>query len=246
MAKVAIDAGHGGADPGAVKYLREKDVNLTTALACRRFLELHGIEVWMSRTNDTNNDLNATCKKINKQGVDLALACHNNAGGGDGFEAYHSIYGGVGKTLAKNIEAEVKKLGQNSRGVKTRKNSKGKDYYGFIRLTNCPAVICEGVFVDNSTDVKIADTQAKQRQFGYAYARGILKTLGISEKPVYETTTTMNFRYAASLNSKVLATIPNGIVLTGPVDSNGWLNTTYNGKAGYVRVKGQKIYCKKV
>ncbi len=244
--KVAVDPGHGGADAGAVKYLREEDVNLTTGLACRDFLELHGVDVWMSRTKDVNTSLNRTCADINKWGADLAISVHNNAGGGDGFEAYYSIVGGVGKTLAKNIEAEVKELGQNSRGLKTKKNAEGKDYYGFIRMTNCPAVICEGVFVDNKTDVKIADTLAEQRLFGYAYAKGALKTLGIKEKPVYETTSSMNFRDAASLKSNILGTIPEGTVLTGIVDSNGWLKTTYKGRTGYVRAKGHKTYCKKV
>ena len=200
----------------------------------------------MSRTKDVDTSLNKTCADINKWGADLAISVHNNAGGGDGFEAYYSVVGGVGKVLAKNIEKEVKELGQNSRGLKTKKDADGTDYYGFIRMTNCPAVICEGVFVDNKTDVKIADAHAEQRLFGYAYAKGILKTLGIKEKPVYETTYSMNFRDAASLDSKVLATIPKGTVLTGIVDSNGWLKTTYKGKTGYVRAKGQKTYCKKV
>ena len=83
--------------------------------------------------------------------------------------------------MAQNIEAEVKKIGQNSRGLKTRRDTDGTDYYGMIRLTDAPAVICEGVFVDNATDVKIADTVEEQRAFGYAYARGILKTLGIAD-----------------------------------------------------------------
>lgn len=244
--KVAVDPGHGGTDAGAVKYLREKDVNLTMGLACRDFLELHDVAIWMSRTKDADTSLNKTCADINKWGADLAISVHNNAGGGDGFEAYYSIVGGVGKKLAKNIETEVKELGQNSRGLKTKKNAEGKDYYGFIRMTNCPAVICEGVFVDNKADVKIADTLAEQRLFGYAYAKGALRTLGIKEKPVYETTSSMNFRDAASLKSNVLGTIPEGTVLTGIVDSNGWLKTTYKGKTGYVRAKGQKTYCKKV
>ena len=87
--------------------------------------------------------------------------------------------------LAQNVEAEVLKIGQNSRGIKTRKNSVGKDYYGFIRLTTCPAIIVEGVFVDNANDAKAADTDAECKAFGVAYAKGILKTLGVKE-PVVE------------------------------------------------------------
>lgn len=182
MAKVFIGVGHGGSDPGAVKYIVEKNANLVTALACKELLEANGVTVRLSRTKDENDPLTEEIKECNAFNPDLAIDVHNNAGGGDGFEAYYSVVGGTSKTLAANIEAEVKAIGQNSRGIKTKKNSIGKDYYGFVRDTKAPAVIVEGVFVDNATDVKIADTADKLKAFGYAYARGILKTLGITEK----------------------------------------------------------------
>lgn len=183
MAKVYIDAGHGGSDPGAVKYVVERDVNLVMAQACNEYLKVHGVETMMSRTsNNRGTSINSMAEAANKWGADLVMSLHNNAGKGDGVEIYYSIAGGTGKVLAQNIEAEIKKLGQNSRGCKTRKGSNGSDYYGMIRLTNAPAVICEGAFVDNATDVKIIDTTAEQKAFGYAYARGALKTLGIKDK----------------------------------------------------------------
>lgn len=43
-------------------------------------------------------------------------------------------------------------------------------------------MICGGVFVDNETDVQIADSLEEQKAFGTAYAKGILRTLGISIK----------------------------------------------------------------
>ena len=179
MAKVFLGVGHGGNDPGASKYLVEKDVNLVMALACRDYLERNGVKVLMSRTKDENDPLTEEIKECNAFNPDLAVDIHNNAGGGDGFEAYYHFKGGSSKALALNIEEEVKAIGQNSRGCKTKVNASGRDYFGFIRQTNCPAVIVEGVFVDNATDVQIANTTEKQRAFGYAYARGILTTLGI-------------------------------------------------------------------
>ena len=189
MAKVYIDPGHGGYDNGAVKYVTEDKVNLVMGLACRDYLKAHGVDVKMSRTTDTGTSINTMASAANKWGADLVVSIHNNAGGGDGFEVFHSIAGGKGKTLAKNIEAEVKKLGQNSRGLKTKKNSSGADYFGMIRLADAPAVICEGAFVDNKKDAAQIDTTAEQQAFGYAYARGILKTLGIKDKgyPIAET-----------------------------------------------------------
>ena len=131
--KVFIGVGHGGRDFGAVKYAVEKDLNLVMALACRDYLVANGVEVQMSRTKDEDDDIAQEVRECNAYAPDLAIDVHNNAGGGDGFEVFHTIHGGVGKTLAQNIEAEVKKIGQNSRGIKVRKNKNGKDYYMFIR-----------------------------------------------------------------------------------------------------------------
>lgn len=197
MAKVFLGVGHGGDDPGAVKYLKESEVNLKMATACANLLRLNGVEVLMSRTKDENDPLTEEIKECNAYNPDVAVDVHNNSGGGDGFEVYHSIVGGKSETLAKNIETEVKMIGQNSRGVKTRKNSAGFDYYGFIRQTKCPAVICEGVFVDNKNDAAQADTDAKCRAFGEAYAKGILRTLGISNEIVPEQPATELYRVQA-------------------------------------------------
>lgn len=181
MAKVYLDPGHGGYDNGAVKYVTEDKVNLTMALACRDYLKANGVTVKMSRTTDTDTSISKMAADANNWKADYVVSIHNNAGGGDGFEAYHTIKGGDGKTLAANIEAEVKKIGQNSRGLKTKKNSDGADYFGMIRLTKAPAVILEGAFVDNKKDAAQIDSTAEQKEFGYAYARGILKTLGIKD-----------------------------------------------------------------
>lgn len=183
MAKVYLDPGHGGYDDGAVKYVTEDKVNLVMALACRDYLVANGVEVKMSRTTDTGTSITKMANAANAWGADLAVSIHNNAGGGDGFEAYYGIGSDMNgsKGLAAAIEAEVKKIGQNSRGLKTKKNANGADYFGFIRLTKMPAVILEGAFVDNKKDAAQIDTIAEQQAFGVAYAKGILKKLGIKE-----------------------------------------------------------------
>lgn len=224
MARVYIDAGHGGSDPGAVKYIVERDVNLVMALACRDYLNANGVSTKMSRTsNSTDTSINGMAREANSWGADLVVSIHNNAGGGDGFEVYHTVGGGKGKTLAQNIEAEVKKIGQNSRGLKTRRDTDGTDYYGMIRLTNAPAVICEGVFVDNETDVQIADTADEQKSFGYAYARGILKTLGIADNGLSGASGSV----ATTSAFKVRVTIKDLYIRTGP-------GTNY-GKKGFIK-----------
>jgi N-acetylmuramoyl-L-alanine amidase len=181
--KVFISAGHGGSDPGAVaNNTKEKDLNLSIALACRDVLVRHGIEVKMSRTKDENDPLSEEIRECNAYCPDLAVSIHNNAGGGDGAEAFYHYGGGKSKTLAENILAEIVKVGQNSRGAKIRKNSNGKDYYGFIRETSCPAVIVECAFVDNATDLQILSSEGKRKTMGEAIAKGILKTMGIEHQ----------------------------------------------------------------
>ena len=178
--KVFISAGHGGSDPGAVANgVKEKDLNLSIALACRDLLTKHGVEVKMSREKDENDALSDEIKECNAYKPDLAVSIHNNAGGGDGAEVFHHHGGGKGKVLAENILAEIVKVGQNSRGIKTRKNSSGKDYYGFIRETSAPAVIVECAFVDNANDLKIIASEAQRKAIGEAVAKGVLKTLGV-------------------------------------------------------------------
>lgn len=181
MAKVFIGVGHGGSDPGAVANgTKEKDLNLSIALACQVELERHGVEVRMSRTKDENDPLSEEIRECNAYGPTFAVDIHNNAGGGDGGEVFYHHGGGKGKTLAENILAEMVKVGQNSRGIKTRVNSQGKDYYAFIRNTSCPAVIVECAFVDNATDLQIVATEDKRKAMGIAIAKGILKSVGVA------------------------------------------------------------------
>ena len=58
---------------------------------------------------------------------------HFNAGGGQGFEMYHSVVGGTSKKLAENINAATSNL-MKSRGIKTLLDN-GKDSFRVIRDT---------------------------------------------------------------------------------------------------------------
>lgn len=180
MAKVYIGVGHGGKDPGAVANgVKESNLNLSVAKACYNALKRCGVEVRISRTKDVNSELIDRINEANSFGANLALDIHHNAGGGDGAEVYHTRFFGKGHTLAKNILGEMIKIGQNSRGTRVKKNQYGNDYFGFIRLTNMPAVLCECAFVDNKTDLQIVDTEAERVKMGEAIARGVCITLGI-------------------------------------------------------------------
>lgn len=183
MKKVFIGVGHGGADSGAIgrNNQLEKDLNLSIARACGSALERHGVKVQLSRTKDEADPVVQEVAECNSFAPDLAVDIHNNAGGGTGSEVFHSRIGGIGKILAQNILTELEKLGHRSRGVKTRLNAAGSDYYAFIRDTRAHAVIVECAFVD-SDDIARIDTEAERIRVGEAIARGILATLGIAYK----------------------------------------------------------------
>ena len=159
MAKVFGGVGHGGSDPGAVSGgFKEAFLALDVALEWDREMKRHGVQSQLSRYKDENDTISQEIAECNGYNPDLAIDFHFNAGGGDGWEAFHHYGGGKGKTLAGNIETEIIKIGQNSRGLKTKRGTDGQDYYAFIRETNCPSIICECAFVDNSTDMQVVYT----------------------------------------------------------------------------------------
>lgn len=175
--RVFIGVGHGGSDKGASCYVVEKDANLTIALAARDVLEAAGCIVGMSRVTDEDDPVSEEIREANAFGADVAFEVHNNAARGDGWECFVQTnkYASQSRKLAELIEKEVKAIGQNSRGIKT---------YGYwwTNGVKAPAVLLEGFFVDNWNDAKDFDTVAEQQELGRAYARGVLKYFGITEK----------------------------------------------------------------
>ncbi len=188
--KVFIGVGHGGTDSGAVKYIVEKEYTLKTAFALSEILSKYGVDFKLSRTQDIDTDMGSKVAMCNKYAPDLVVDIHFNAGGGQGFEVYYSRVGGTSKTLANNINTEVKKI-MSSRGVKTKLGNGGTDYFAIIRETAAPAVLLEGGFVDSKKDADFI--KANYKKLAEAYAKGILKTLGISTaaspaKPILDKT----------------------------------------------------------
>lgn len=130
---------------------QKKDYTLKTAFALSEILSKYGVDFKLSRTQDIDTDMDSKVAMCNKYAPDLVVDIHFNAGGGQGFEVYYSRVGGTSKTLANNINTEVKKI-MSSRGVKTKLGNGGTDYFAIIRETAAPAVLLEGGFVDSKKD----------------------------------------------------------------------------------------------
>lgn len=189
MAKrVYVGIGHGGYDSGAVgNGFKEKDLTLSIGKYCNERLKQYGIETKISRTTDCDSSIKSKVAASNAFKANVCMDIHINAGGGDGSEVYYSHVSPNGKKLAQSIVDATLAIRQNTRGIKTRVDDDGTDYFGMIRMTDAPAVLVECAFIDNATDIQIINTEAKRKVFGYAIADGVAKYLGVklpTAKPV--------------------------------------------------------------
>lgn len=191
--KIFISVGHGGSDVGAVAVdgSYEKDIALEIALNLRSELNRHGVEVAMSREKDETDKVASEVAECNAFKPDYGVSIHLNACAsheGKGFEVFHSINPkSAGVSLAKNINDVIVANGIKSRGLKTRVNSRNKDYFAWIRQTDAPVVLCEIGFIDNKDNYAELDTAAERKQMAIYLAQGILKTLGIEYVPEVKT-----------------------------------------------------------
>lgn len=186
--KIYINPGHSNVDPGAVGYEKERDLNVRTA----KFMNEHLLANYVCETKVTDGNVNSTstvAAEANSWGANLLVSIHNNAGGGDGYEAL--VYSSKNKELGLIFEKHVKAAGQNSRGVKYRPE------LNVLRLTNMPAILNEGAFVDNQKDIQDWNDDAELKKLGIAYAEAAAEFMKLPMKglsPVPVTTTGKIYR----------------------------------------------------
>lgn len=176
MAKIFIDPGHGGKDPGAVGSRSNEKTNvLNVALKLGNYLKQIGHTVKYSRSTDVYLTLTQRTNLANNWGADIFISLHNNAAvskSATGFETF--IYnGGVSaKTveLQKNVhEAIAKDIGIRDRGKK-RAN------LAVVRQSKMPAVLIEYAFISNTNDEKLLINEVDK--LARLTAEGIRKTVG--------------------------------------------------------------------
>lgn len=201
--KIGIISGHTsitGMDRGAIGHVVEGTINRQQAIACYNELLQYRCTPLLEPEGLA---LAGEISWVNRNRLNLAVAMHNNAGGGDGSEALVSVTGS-GDKLGKIAEKHIMALGQNSRGIKKRRNASGGNWYGFIRQTNCTAVIFETAFVDNKEDVKFIDTPAENRAIGIAYARAIAECYGLKKKILPTAKKAVGEKFPGRLSGKFL------------------------------------------
>ncbi len=123
--KIAVDAGHGGEDYGAIgpTGVKEKDINLSIAKKLQAELETLGAEVVMTRTDDTDIALKARPYIAQKEDALILLSIHANAlsDGANPYEKHGTstyYYNAQAVNLAKTLrDTLTKSLGTRDDGV---------------------------------------------------------------------------------------------------------------------------------
>ncbi len=178
---VMIDAGHGGADPGALSgKTQEKNINLQIAKKLQTYLEQGDSYVLMTRQEDkalaSNKQSDMYKRKIiaNGSGADIFVSIHQNANprsSAKGAQVYYFGKSEKSKLLAQCIQKEIKKFANPSNKMTTMPNT---DYF-VLRQTTMPSVLVECGFMSNSGEKWRLTTEDYQERMAWAIYIGILK-----------------------------------------------------------------------
>ncbi len=157
MAKIGMDYGHGGSDPGAVYSGRRESADvLRLGLAITDKLRAAGLTVGESRNGDTAVSLMQRSRLSNERADEYFLSIHRNAFRPEtakGAEVFvHPTASDDAVNLARSIQSALTAVGFVDRGVKRA------NFY-VLRETRAPAVLLEVGFVDNSEDNDLFDRE---------------------------------------------------------------------------------------
>ena len=156
---IAVDAGHGGENTGAMGAMgiQEKEINLAIALHLRSLLQDKGARVVMTRTEDATVDMPERTDAIINGGAQILVSIHCNAGGANsdaeavcGTSTYYRHLGY--QPLANIMYGKMLELGLNQFGMV------GSFNFSLNAPTQLPNVLVETAFLSNPDDeMKLLD-----------------------------------------------------------------------------------------
>ena len=180
MKKVVLDAGHGGADSGAIAIggrLYEKDLNLDVAKLVQEKLMKKNIYVYMTRTKDETLTLEDRVNYSNEINPDIFVSIHANSTVKEdtyGLETHYfkdNSYN-LAQIVHNNFASykNLKKWETIDRGVI-------KSRFYVINHTEAPAILIEMGFISNKEEKEKLDKKGRKEDIADSIVDGILEYL---------------------------------------------------------------------
>ncbi|WP_150275563.1 N-acetylmuramoyl-L-alanine amidase CwlD [Paenibacillus tepidiphilus] len=186
---IAIDAGHGGPDGGAVSRegLIEKDINLAVSLYLRDYLQQAGAIVVMTREGDHDlareetkgyskrktEDLKQRVRSIEEKGTELFVSVHMNSVPSNRWSGAQTFYypsNAGNKLYADYVQEELKVTLENTDRVAKTANT-----VYLLKALKMPAVLVEVGFLSHPEESVLLGDDVYQRKVATAIYRGILR-----------------------------------------------------------------------
>ena len=250
--KVFIDPGHGGVDNGAVQNgVLEDEINLQISKKIEAKLKAKGVEVKMSRYDDTYLSLTDRTYMANKEGSDVFVSIHQNSAtnsSAKGIETYYYSTRQDSKELATDIQNDlIQATNATDRGLKTAN-------YAVIKTASMSSSLVECGFISNLTEAQNLSSSSYQDKVAEGIVNGIMDYLNNNvilnnsgtQKPGDSTTTetvqtgtvkvsnSLNVRSGAGTNYSVLGSLSNGAKVEIVGTSGSWYKIKYGSGYGYV------------
>ncbi|PHV69669.1 N-acetylmuramoyl-L-alanine amidase [Sporanaerobium hydrogeniformans] len=171
---IVIDPGHGGSDAGAAREgITEKDINLSIALKVQQLLQEKGVNVVMTRVNDTKVSLETRVQMSNDSKADLFVSIHQNALEDHvtyGIETWFEKTSPESKKLAEVVQSSVSEsTNGKDRGTKSRHS------LYVLQNTKAPAVLVECGFISSDAERSLLQDDTYQDAIAEGIVKGIEK-----------------------------------------------------------------------
>lgn len=177
---IVVDPGHGGHDIGTQSISKpryqEKSLNLVTAKFVRDYLEQLGYQVVMTREEDKFISLERRAKMANERNPTLFVSIHYNSAPSAEAQGVEVFF-----YQSKDKKERVLKSKQLAQAVlknvlaQTKAKSRGVKHGNFlvIRETNMPAILVEGGFVTNESELQKLKDPTYLKRLAWGVVRGI-------------------------------------------------------------------------
>ena len=205
--KICLDPGHGG--QGHISDykrgptgVREADVNLKVALHLRNMLQEVGATVVMTRVDDAYVSLATRSQIANESSADFFISLHHNGIDtpetnytstwyhGDADDSRQSL--DLARYVQQGVSDALRLPSSPATGLFSDKLVAASGF-GVLRLTKCPAVLCEASFLSNPEEEARLKKDDYLRKEAYGYFLGLARYVaagfpkGILVKPQPET-----------------------------------------------------------